>query len=374
MAERDYYQLLGVERTASDKEVKQAYRKLARKWHPDVNPGNKQAEEKFKEISQAYEVISDPEKRKKYDLLGENWKQYGDMPGPGARGPTGFRGPPPQGFSYQGDVGDLFESIFRQGRGGGGFGAQPQAQDVEMSLEVTLEDAYTGATHTISFSVSDTCPECKGTGGKPGARLVQCPQCKGSGRAAGLGSLFGTGACERCHGAGKISAEACPECKGAGTVTNKRRVEVKIPAGVGEGSRIRLTGEGPAGPDGKRGNVILVVHLKPNRFYERRGDDLYCEVPVSFTEAALGATIRVPTLGGAVEMKLPPGVQNGQTLRLKARGMPHLHGGGSGSQFVRLKVVVPRDLSAKERELVEQLAAIRKENPRAELVRAGIMK
>ena len=369
MAEKDFYQVLGVSRTSTDKEIKQAYRKLARKWHPDVNPGNQQAEEKFKDISQAYEVLGDPEKRKKYDVLGENWKAYGQQgAGPGGPGPYGgFR---PGGFSGQGpEVGDLFESIFGGRAPGGSQARQPRrTEDADLEIEVSLEDAFHGGARTISFTVPDTCPECKGTGGKPGARQTTCPECKGTGRASGLGALFGSGACERCRGQGKVSAEACPRCKGAGTVQNTRRVEVKIPAGVTNGSRIRLAGEGPASADGRRGDVYLVVKLKPHRFFERRGDDLHCEVPVSFAEAALGGPIRVPTLGGFVEMTLPPGIQTGQTLRLSGRGMPHLRGGGSGDQLVRVKVTVPRSLTDKEKELIQQLAALRKEDPRARLM------
>ncbi|MCA1596394.1 MAG: DnaJ domain-containing protein [Chloroflexi bacterium] len=335
MADKDYYQVLGVARTATDKEIKQSYRKLARKWHPDVNPGNKQAEEKFKDISQAYEVLGDADKRKKYDLLGENWKQYGQGgPGPGGPGPGGFRTRDP---NMQGaEMGDLFESIFG-GRSGGGAGPRRQRrpEEANLELEVSLEDAYHGGARTITFTVPDVCSECKGSGGKPGAKMTTCPDCRGTGRASGMAALLGGGSCDRCHGAGKISAEPCPRCKGAGTVQNTRRLEVKIPAGVNDGSRIRLAGEGPAGADGSRGDLFLLVKLKPHRFFERRGDDLYCEVPVT-------------CLGG--------------------RGMPHLHGGGSGDQFVRLKVTVPRNLTEREKDLIQQLAGLRKEDPRARLV------
>ena len=370
MAEKDYYQLLGVPRTATDKDIKQAYRKLARKWHPDVNPGNKQAEEQFKSINTAYEVLSDAEKRKKYDAFGENWKYGGEQqPGPGPRG--GYRqydfrtGP----SGATGEYSDLFESIFGAGRPGAAGGpGRTRQQDAEMEVQVSLDDAFNGATHTISFTIQDSCTECKGSGAKPGSKLMPCPNCRGTGRASGLGALFGGGVCERCHGAGKISADLCPTCKGAGAVPRPRRLEVKIPQGVTDGSRIRLAGEGPAKSDGSRGDVFLVVKLKPHRFYERRGDDLYCETPVTFSEAALGGTIRVPTLGGPVDMNLPAGVQNGQTLRLSKRGMPRVHG-GAGDQFVRLKVLVPRNLSPQEKELIQQLSDKRKEDPRAGLLR-----
>lgn len=377
MAEKDYYQLLGVSRTATDKEIKAAYRKLARKFHPDVNPGNKQAEEKFKQISGAYEVLSDADKRKKYDVLGENWKQYGAGPGPG--GPGGPGGPFRAGdFNFQsggGDAGDLFNSIFGgAGRGGfspGGAGmgrGAPASRDAELELEISLEDAVKGATHTITFELSDTCLDCKGTGGKPGSRLSQCPVCKGTGRATGFGGILG-GVCEHCHGTGKVPSETCPTCKGAGAVQRTRRLEVKIPAGRSDGSRIRLAGEGPLKPDGARGDIYLVLRLKPHRFYERKGDDLYCEVPVTFAEAALGANITVPTLTGTVQMTLPAGVQNGQTMRLGKQGLPHQNGGGTGDQFVKIKVLVPRNLTATEKELIQQLAGARQDDPRAALIR-----
>ena len=366
MAEKDYYQVLGISRTASDREIKQAYRKLARKWHPDVNPGNKQAEEQFKQMSQAYDVLSDPEKRKKYDLLGENWKQAGPPPGgPGSYG--GFR---TENIDVSGDLSGLFESVFGPGRGRQGRGGTPsRTRDAEMELEITLEEAIRGTSHTVSFDVADTCSECKGSGSKPGARSTSCPTCKGTGRATGLGAILGGGACDRCHGSGKVSIESCPRCQGTGTVSRSRRLEVKIPPDRPDGSRIRLANEGPAGPDGTRSDVYLVIRLRPHRFYDRRGEDLYCEVPVAFAEAALGAVIRVPTLTGPVEMTLPAGIQNGQTLRLSKRGMPRAHGGGHGDQLVRIRVVVPRNLSSKEKDLIQQLSELRHEDLRAALLR-----
>lgn len=377
MAEKDYYLLLGVSRTANEKEIKQAYRKLARKWHPDVNPGNKQAEEQFKQISAAYEVLSDPEKREKYNLLGENWKQYGQSPGPGPAGSgnpfggAGFGG----GGGYGGGFGrggggatfdhsDLLDSIFGSGRVGGGVERQRPSSDAEMEISVSLEDAYNGARHTISFAVSDACSDCHGTGSKPGSRMSACPACRGTGR-SGAGGLFGGGECGHCGGAGRVSSEACIKCKGAGVLQRNRRLEVDIPAGVSEGQKIRLKGEGPSLADGARGDVYLVIRLKPHRFYERRGVDLYCEVPVTFTEAALGATIQAPTLGGMVDVTLPAGTQTGQTLRLSGRGMQAA--GGRGNEMVMVKVMVPKNLTDHEKELIEQLASVRRENPRAHL-------
>jgi molecular chaperone DnaJ len=370
MAEMDYYQLLGVSRSATEKEIKQAYRKLARKFHPDVNPGNKDAEEQFKRISQAYEVLGDPEKRKKYDVLGENWRQYGPgQEGAGAHNP--FSGGGRGGNVHIGsdDLSGIFNTIFGGARGPGSVSRQePRPREFEMELEISLEDAIHGATHTISFDIEDACKECKGSGGRPSSRRVPCSQCHGTGRASGLGALLGGGVCERCHGAGSLPAEPCPACQGAGSVKSHRRLQVKIPPGRSEGSRIRLAGQAPLRPDGARGDLYLVVRLKPHRFYERRGDDIYCEVPVTFAEAALGKSIRVPTLTGPVDMNLPAGVQTGQSLRLSGRGLTRI-GGGTGDQFVRVKVLIPRDLSSHEQDLIQQLAESHPEDPRANLVK-----
>lgn len=325
---KDYYNLLGLGKNASDKEIKAAYRKLARKFHPDVNPNNKAAEEKFKDISEAYEVLSDKNKRENYDRYGEQWKAYsqaGDFPG-GAAGAGGF----PGGFRVEyggtgnyangnfgqpGDLGDLFASLFGgQGPGDpfsrGGFrrtSARPQrGQDVEAGVTVTLEEAFTGVTRGLSL--------------------------------------------------------AAPLPRGDNPA---RRVEVKIPAGVAEGQRIRLAGQGEPSPAGA-GDLYLVVHIEPHPTFERRGDDLYVDVPLAYFEAALGGEVKVATLKGTrLTMRVPPGTQSGQAFRLTSQGMPRLRGGGSGDLYARAKITVPKTLSTRERELLAELAGLQQGEPAA---------
>jgi len=365
---KDYYATLGVPKTATEKEIKQAYRRLARKYHPDVNPGNKQAEEKFKEISEAYEVLSDKDKRAKYDQYGEYWRQATKA---GAEGwPGGFTtqtGPGAPEFDLGGGFSDLFETLF-----GGrtrtttsrGRTRQAPGRDITHDIEVTLEEAYSGATRNLVLTVPEACPVCGGTGDQPGARRQTCPTCRGTGRSSGIGGLLGQD-CETCGGAGTVAAERCSNCRGTGSVERQRRLEVKIPPGVDEGSKIRLAGEGSPGvPGGPRGDLYLTVHVRPHPQFERKGDDLTVEVPITFPEAALGAEISVPTLTGRVKMKVPPGTQSGQSFRLAGLGMPRLRGSGRGDQYVKVKVTVPRNLAPREREIISELASLRKENPR----------
>ncbi len=292
---KDYYAVLGVKKDATEKEIKQAYRKLARRYHPDVNPGNKEAEEKFKEISEAYEVLSDPGKRQKYDRFGKDWARFEQgFGGPG--GPGGFRYEqyPGGGFDFDmgaGSFSDFFEMLF----GPRGAGARDiRGADVESEIQVTLKEAFEGATKSISVA---TMP------GEP-----------------------------------------------------PRRLEVKIPKGVDDGSRIRLAGEGAPGPTGKRGDLYLIVRMQPDPQFERKGDDLYRDVVVPFTTAALGGEIRVPTLTGSLTMTLPPGTQGTQTFRLSGQGMPRLRGGGRGDLYARIRISVPKNLTERQRELIRELA------------------
>lgn len=330
---KDYYAILGVPRNATEKEIKQAYRRLARKYHPDVNPGDKSAEEKFKEISEAYEVLSDPEKRAKYDQYGEMWKYYSEQ----QQQPGGFSG----GGGWQdlrdfgfGGLGDLFATLFGDAFGRGRtaeteFGSVFDASlDVEYPIEVSLEEAYSGATRTLSLTLQDTCQQCGGTGA--------------SRTRSGYFTL----------------GQACPNCHGRGTIPRSRRLEVRIPPGVQDGSKIRLAGEGLTGRGGQRGDLYLIVRMRPHPVFERKGDDLYVEVDVPYTIAALGGEVRVPTLKGNVTMKVPAGTQSGQVFRLVGQGMPHLKGGGYGDLYARVRITVPRTLSARERELLQQLAQL----------------
>jgi molecular chaperone DnaJ len=369
---KDYYKILGVAKTASDKEIKQAYRKLARKYHPDVNPGSKESEEKFKDVSEAYEVLSDKDKRAKYDQFGEQWQyaQRGGGPGPG-----GFTyqtyGPGGQDLNF--DVGgfDLFETLFGERRGAGRRANTPaRGEDLQYEIEVSLEEAYNGGTRTFTVTAPEVCSTCHGSGAQPGADMKQCPVCKGTGRRRSIAGISLPGdVCDRCGGTGQVPEKACSTCQGSGHVERQRRVEVKIPKGVYEGAKVRVAGQGSPGPNGgPPGDLILHVRMKPNPMFERKDDDLYVDLPVTFVEAALGAEVQVPTVTGKVSTTLPAGVQSGQSLRLTGLGMPHLRGGGSGHLYARIKVAVPRNLTDQERELIRQLGGMRHENPRERLL------
>ncbi len=337
MASKDYYGILGVARSASDKDIKAAYRKLARKYHPDVNPGNKAAEEKFKEINQAYEVLSDADKRKKYDKYGDRWEladqieeqqrqhanagqwfrtaQQGRRGGASTATGGGFKMPD---FDVGGDFGDIFGNIFRRG-------AKPAArkgEDLEHPIEVTLEEAYHGTTRTLSIQTTEPCVGCNGTG---------------------------------------LAGEAiCQVCEGAGGISKPRKLEVKIPAGVKTGSRVRIAGEGQPGTGGApKGDLFLKVTLLPNERFERQGDDLYEDVNVPLYDALLGGEVAVQTMTGRVLLKVPAGTQNGKSIRLSGKGMPKLGGSGFGDLYARMRVQLPANLSARERELFEQLRELR---------------
>jgi curved DNA-binding protein len=329
---RDYYEVLGVSKTATEDEIRKAYRMLARKHHPDVNPGDKSADEKFKEINEAYEVLSDPDKRKRYDQLGANWKAGSDFtPPPGweARGAgAGFGGFTAAGQGSAGDFSDFFESLFGRRRGAReGSGFRMRGNDVDAEITLSLEEAHRGAKRNISFEAAGTCPTCGGSGTKDG--------------------------------------KTCSTCHGMGVVVRPKSLEVTIPAGVRQGSVIRLAGQGePGGNGGTAGDLFLHVRIQPHKRFEMTGDDdIEIEAPVAPWEAALGATINVPTLEGTVEMKIPPGTQGGKKLRLRGLGL-NRRSGGRGDQYVRLKIVNPPDLGAKQRELFEQLAAASRFDPR----------
>jgi curved DNA-binding protein len=337
---RDYYEVLGVPKTATEDEIKSAYRKLARKYHPDVNPGDKSAEEKFKELNEAYEVLSDPDKRKKYDALGPNWKAGEEFrPPPGWEGVNVQYGDFGDMFGGGGSAGgfsDFFESLFggrrRTGRRGAGFAMR--GQDVEAEIPLTLEEAHRGGKRTITLQVTEPCPTCRGTGSKDGKTV-------------------------------------CPTCRGAGVIRRPKSIEVTIPPGVRDGSVIRLTGQGEPGANGApAGDLFLRVRLQPHRLFSVVGDsDVQIELPVAPWEPALGAKVQVPTLDGPVELKIPPGAQGGQRLRLRGRGL-NRRGGGRGDQYVKLKIVIPPKLGPKEKELFEKLAAESRFNPR-ELMGGG---
>lgn len=362
---KDFYKVLGVDKKATDKEIKQAYRKLARKHHPDVNPGDNAAETRFKEISEAYEVLGDAEKRKQYDALQTHGFAYARDPG----GAGGFSYTPGgQQFDFEAghDLGDLLGGLFG---GAGRRAAGPtRGEDLQYQVEITLEEAFNGGQRVFTLTSQVACPTCHGSGAAPGTATMQCPVCKGSGRTRGImGLSFGEG-CERCGGTGQVSTHPCATCHGAGQVEKPERVTVTIPPGIAEGQKLRIGGKGaPGRGGGAAGDLLLSVRIKPHALFERKGDNLHLELPVTFPEAALGAEVQVPTLSGSVRMNLRPGVQSGQPVRLTGLGMPK-RGGGKGDLYVRPKIVVPKNLSDRERELVEELKGLRAENPRERLL------
>lgn len=320
MPGKDYYQILGVSRSATEKEIKQAYRRLARKYHPDINPEDKSAEAKFKEINEAYEVLSDPEKRQKYDRFGDQWRYAGQFAQAGRDWDFG-KGGAYTTFEF-GDLGDVFDSLLRD------FGTRFQAsrrptrgRDLSHPIEVTLEEAYRGATRNIVFQAEELCPIC--------------------------------------HGSGVFGNKACANCGSSGRVIRPKRLEVKIPPGVRDGSRIRVAGEGGVGYGGAKGDLYLVVKVLPHERFERKEDDLHGEVLVPLVVAVLGGEVEVPTLKGKLALKVPPETQNGKVFRLARQGMPHLGDSSRGDLFAKVKVVLPTNLNDAERKLFEQLRALR---------------
>ena len=337
---KSLYEVLGVSKNASQDELKKAYRKLVREVHPDRNPGS---EERFKEVQGAYDVLSDPEKRKQYDRFGS----MDGQPGPGA-GTT---------FDFGDfDLGDIFGGIFN--RGGR---QQPQrgqrGNDVEVEVRVSFEDALQGVQTTVPVQLELACHTCHGTGAAPGTAPTICPKCNGSGVVATSQGLFALQQpCPQCRGMGSIVTSPCPTCRGAGRERRTKRYTVKIPAGVKDGTRIKLKGKGEAGFGGAAaGDLFVVTRVEPSKIYERRGDDLVVTVPVSFPVAALGGTVEAPTPGGPVSLKIPAGTEEGKLLRVKGRGAPRLKGDGQGDVLVRVRIEVPKRMNKKQRELLEEL-------------------
>jgi molecular chaperone DnaJ len=361
MAAKSLYDVLEVSKTASADEIKKAYRKLARQHHPDRNPGDAAAEERFKEVQQAYDVLSDSEKRKRYDTFGSE---------DGRRGPDGFNVRFGEGFDFGdlGDLGDLLGGVFRRGRGA----ARPQAQQgasIEAEVNLSFEDSLRGIETRIPVEVTSACRECGGTGARPGTAPRICPDCNGRGVIAESQGLFALSQpCPRCRGNGTVVDEPCAHCHGSGRERRTRRYAVKIPAGVRDGTRIRLKAKGEPGiAGGPPGDLFVVTRVEPSRVYERRGDDLVVEVPVTYPEAVLGAKVDVPTPEGQVSLKIPAGSPDGKLLRIRGRGAPRLKGGGKGDVLARVRVTVPTKLSKAERAAVEELQKVSRENPREEV-------
>jgi molecular chaperone DnaJ len=364
----DLYDVLGVSRGASDSELKKAYRKLARKYHPDVNPGDKSAEQRFKEINAAYEILSDPKKRQQYDQFGHAaFEQgFGQGPGPGGFGFEGFGRQGPEFFTG-GGFEDLFGGIFGE-RAARPRGPQ-KGEDSTYSVEIDLEDAIFGRTMQVDLEREVPCSACTGTGSQPGSSPKTCPACRGKGSvSAGSGFMQFTQTCPTCHGEGTMNTNPCRSCGGRGVTPRSERINVKIPPGVDNGSKVRVAGMGgPGGQGGPSGDVYIITRIRPHHYFERKGDNLYSEAKVTVKEAALGEKIEVPSKDGMVAVSLPPGVQSGQQLKLKGKGVPHLGGGGTGDHYITVQVVTPTDLSERGKQLLRELDAMHPANPRTDV-------
>ncbi|HEX7998959.1 MAG TPA: molecular chaperone DnaJ [Pyrinomonadaceae bacterium] len=355
MSKRDYYDVLGVTRTASEQEIKSAYRRLAVKYHPDKNPGDAEAEDKFKEAAEAYSILSDAEQRRRYDNFG-----HAGVSGAGAGAGWGA-----QGFGGIEDIlGDLFGfgDVFG-GRAGGGGGRRSAAQrgaDLRYDLEITLEEAANGMTAQLRIPRLETCEKCKGSGAAEGTQPETCQTCSGAGQVRYQQGFFSVArTCGSCRGTGRVIKTPCDVCRGAGRVEKERTMEVKIPAGVETGSRLRIAGEGESGTQGgATGDLYVVIHVKEHEEFERQGSNLYSSVPVTFAQAALGSEVSVPTLDGQQQLKIPAGTQTGTVFRLKGQGVPVLGGRGRGDLFVSVTVVTPTTLTREQRRLLEQLAEV----------------
>src|SRR5437773_5192067 len=351
------YEALGVPKNASAADLKKAYRRLVQQYHPDKNPGDAEAEKRFKEIQHAYDVLSDPEKRKQYDTFGSR---------------NGRGGPGPTTFDFGDfDLGDIFRGLFGGGRGRAGQQQQrgQRGADVEVEVRVSFEDSLKGVQTTVPVTLELACHTCHGTGAAPGTAPKRCPQCEGTGVVASSQGLFALQQpCPNCRGSGSVVETPCPTCHGTGRERRTKRYTVRIPAGVKDGTKIKLKGKGEAGFGGApAGDLYVVTRVEPSKLYERRGDDLVLDVPVTFDEAALGAEVEIPTPDGRVSLKVPAGSNDGKLLRVKGRGAPKLKGEGRGDLLARLRVQVPAKLTKAEREALEDLRKAHKGNPRDRL-------
>lgn len=352
---RDYYEVLGVEKGASDDELKKAYRKIAKKYHPDLNPDNKEAEAKFKEANEAYEVLSDKDKRARYDQFGFAGVDPNFGGGAGGGNPYGAGG---MGFDFS----DIFDSFFGGGFGGGGRRANPNAPrrgtDVEASVVISFEEAAKGCKKNVSFHQIENCSDCSGTGAAAGTQPKTCPNCNGSGQVrinqrTPFGVVQSVGTCDRCGGKGKIVETPCKTCDGKGRLRRQKTIEITVPAGIDDEQVLNVSGRGNAGSNGgPSGDLHVYISVRPHAIFQRRGNDVWCEMPITFTQAALGADVTVPTLDGKVSYHIHEGTQPGDVFKLKGRGIQSLHGRGRGDQYVQVTVEVPKNLSKKQKEIL----------------------
>ena len=361
---RDYYEVLGVQKGASEEEIKKAYKKMARKYHPDLNPGDKDAEEKFKEVNEAYEVLSDSEKKARYDQFGF----AGVDPNFGAGG-GGYGGG--AGFDF-GDLGDIFGSFFGGGFGGGQTRRNPNApqrgESIRMNLTISFEEAAFGCEKELELDRYESCETCHGNGAAPGTSPETCPDCGGSGvvqtrRQTPMGVFASTAPCSRCGGRGKIIKEPCKDCRGSGMVRRRRKIQASVPAGIDNGQTISIRGQGHAGKNGgPAGDLLVTITVRPHELFRREGTSVLCEAPITFPQAVLGAELEIPTIDGKVKYDIPEGTQSGTTFRLKGKGIPALNGRGRGDQYVTVYIETPRNLNREQKEALKKFAEAVGEN------------
>jgi len=354
---RDYYEVLGVSKGASEDEIKKAYKKLARKYHPDMNPGDKEAEEKFKEVNEANEVLSDPEKKARYDQFGF----AGVDPSYGGGGAGGYGA---GGFDF-GDLGDIFGSFF-----GGGFGgaqrrnpnAPQRGESIRVSVAISFTEAAFGCEKEISIDRSEQCPTCKGNGCAAGTTPEVCPTCRGTGtvqvrRQTPMGVFASSAPCTKCGGTGRIIHQPCPDCRGQGAVRKRRSIKVTIPAGIDDGQTISLRGQGHTGKNGgPNGDLLITVMVQPHEIFRREGTSVFCEAPITYAQAVLGGTLEIPTIDGKVKYDIPEGTQTGSVFRLRGKGIPVLNGRGRGDQYVTVTIETPKNLNKEQREALKKFS------------------
>ena len=354
---RDYYEVLGVSRGASEDEIKKAYKKMARKYHPDLNPGDKTAEEKFKEVNEAYEVLSDADKKARYD-------QYGHAGVDPNFGAGGFGGGFDGSFDF-GDLGDIFGSFFGGGFGGGrrtNPNAPQRGESIRMSIAISFEEAAFGCEKAVTVERYETCDTCHGNGCAPGTSPEVCPDCHGTGtvqvrRQTPMGVFATSSPCPKCGGKGRIIHQPCKDCRGSGMVRKKKTIQASIPAGIDNGQTISIRGQGNAGKNGgPAGDLLITITVRPHELFRREGSSVLCEAPITFTQAVLGAELEIPTIDGKVKYTLPEGTQSGTTFRLKGKGIPSINGRGRGDQYVTVYIETPKNLNKEQKEALKKFA------------------